>query len=125
MNTQRANAYGNIPTWTFGDKIRKARDISGLGQKDFAEKIKVTASSLAAYETGRSHPRFNDAPTIAKSIQMLVGIPYEWFLMEDEPTGPRNAPSGGPTAGNATIQYHNSPVIMRPVVDLSTIRAAS
>jgi transcriptional regulator with XRE-family HTH domain len=91
MNTQRAHAYGNVPTWTFGDKVRKARDISGLLQKEFAAAIDITASSLAAYETGRSTPRFNDAPRIAKRIQMLTSIPFEWFLVEDVPT---------PTDGN-------------------------
>jgi transcriptional regulator with XRE-family HTH domain len=102
MNTQRAHEYGNVPTWTFGDKIRKARDISGLGQREFAEQIGITASSLAAYETGRSNPRFGDAPTLAKKIQVLVGIPYEWFLVDDSPapdgdnSGPRRARTDDP-----------------------------
>jgi transcriptional regulator with XRE-family HTH domain len=85
MSTQQAHAYGTVPSWTFGDKVRKARDTTGLGQKEFAAKIGVTASSLAAYETGRAAPRFRDAPVIAASIQLLTGIPREWFLVEDGP----------------------------------------
>ena len=94
MKTSPAHncAQSGIPTWTFGDKLRKARDITGLGQKEFAQKIEVTASSLAAYETGRSAPRFNDATSLAKRVQLITGIPYQWFLVEDEsrvvgPTG--------------------------------------
>jgi len=58
------------------------------------------------------------AATFGTTIAYLVGE-------IDDPTDPRNGPGRGPSLGNATIQYHNSPVIMRPVVDLSTIRAAS
>lgn len=89
MKSSTAHAYatGGIPVWTFGDKIRKARDIAGLDQKAFAEQISVSSSSLAAYETGRTTPRFRDAPQIAKSIQMLTGIPYQWFLVEDDGGG--------------------------------------
>lgn len=107
MNASQNRAYApsGIPAWTFGDKVRKARDITGLGQKEFAAKIGVTSSSLAAYETGRTTPRFNDAPTIAKSIQMLTGIPYEWFLVEDDPQPPR---TNGPTTDYG---YGDSPVI--------------
>lgn len=97
MPTSEANSYahGSIPGWTFGDKIRKARDIAGMDQKSFASAININASSLAAYETGRSNPRFKDAPQIAKSIQMLTGIPREWFLVEDFEMNSPTPPGGG------------------------------
>lgn len=101
-SAQRAYAYGEIPTWQFSDKIRKAREVAGLGQKAFAERVGITASTLAAYETGRSHPRWKDGPTLAKSIQLLTGIPHEWFLVEDEPqpSGPRNGEGWAPWGSN-------------------------
>lgn len=93
MTTQHAYAPGQIPVWTFADKIRKARDISGESQKDFAARVDVTASTLAAYETGRSTPRFKDAGNLARRLQLATGIPYEWFLVEDDPnTAPANRP---------------------------------
>jgi len=94
MSTQRNFAYqpGTLPVWGFSDKIRKARDLSGLGQKEFAARVNLTASTLAAYETGRSSPRFNDAPALAKRLQLLTGIPADWFLVIDDPNGPK-APS--------------------------------
>ncbi|UBH06443.1 hypothetical protein K8P10_001954 [Leucobacter sp. Psy1] len=74
-----------IPVWEFSDKIRKARDIAGFGQREFAEQVGLTASTLAAYETGRSTPRFKDAPGLAKRLQLLTGIPADWFLVVDDP----------------------------------------
>ena len=126
MSTSRAPEYatGNIPVWTFGDKVRKARDVAGLDQKEFAERIGITASSLAAYETGRSHPRFKDAPNIAKSIQLLTGIPYEWFLVEDgENGGPRRARTDDPRINGTSLWpdlYGDTDI--PPVVDLNLER---
>lgn len=90
MTTQRnyAPTQGVLPVWGFSDKIRKARDITGLAQKDFAERVALTASTLAAYETGRSAPRFNDAPALAKRLQLITGIPADWFLVVDDPNTP-------------------------------------
>ena len=84
----RQLAPGVIPVWEFGDKIRKARDTTGLGQKEFAARIDVNPSTLAAYETGRATPRFRDAPALAKRLQLLTGIPADWFLVVDDPNAP-------------------------------------
>jgi transcriptional regulator with XRE-family HTH domain len=101
MNASQENAheYAGIPTWTFGDKIRKARIVSGLQQNAFAAAVGITPSSLGAYETGRAHPRFDKAPKLAKRIEMLTGIPYGWFLVEDS-TGPTTADGWAPTDSN-------------------------
>lgn len=85
---KRHLAPGVIPVWEFSDKIRKARDITGLGQKDFAARVDLNASTLAAYETGRAAPRFRDAPALAKRLQLLTGIPADWFLVVDDPNAP-------------------------------------
>lgn len=105
--TKYAPEPGKLPVWGFSDKIRKARDLTGLGQKDFAAQVNLTASTLAAYETGRSAPRFNDAPALAKRLQLLTGIPADWFLVIDDP----NAPDRGPRpVGPAGIEPTTSTV---------------
>lgn len=98
-STARAHVPGTIPSWTFADKVRKARDVTGMGQVAFAKEVGLSQSTLAAYETGRTRPRFGDVEALAKRLQMRTGIPYQWFLFEDEPTpmGPRPVePENGP-----------------------------
>lgn len=69
-----------IPEWTFGDKIRKARSITGMDQRTFAQALGITASTLAAYETGRANPRFKDAGALAARLELLTRIPRAWFI---------------------------------------------
>jgi transcriptional regulator with XRE-family HTH domain len=80
MATEAAPRAAYIPAWTFADKIRKARSVSGLEQREFAQRVELTASTVAAYETGRSTPRFRDVAPLSKRIQLLTGIDYRWFL---------------------------------------------
>jgi transcriptional regulator with XRE-family HTH domain len=84
---EREGAF--IPGWTFGDKFRKARRISGLDQRDFATRLNLTASTVAAYEGDRATPRLRDVPQLAKSIQMLTGIEASWFFEFDPVGGPK------------------------------------
>lgn len=69
-----------IPEWSFGDRVRKARLEMGMDQKEFAAAIDITASTLAAYETGRANPRFKDAVPLAKRLEALTQIHRGWFL---------------------------------------------
>lgn len=105
MSTQRkyAGEHGPLPVWGFSDKIRKARDMTGLGQKEFAERIALTSSTLAAYETGRSAPRFNDAPALAKRLQLITGVPADWFLVVDDPNTPTPVGPAGIEPTTSTV----------------------
>jgi transcriptional regulator with XRE-family HTH domain len=76
-----------LPVWTFGDRIRKARSLVKLGQREFAVAIDVTDSSLAAWETDRSTPR--DIVTVAKRVELLTRIPASWLLGVDSPQAPQ------------------------------------
>lgn len=69
-----------VPDWSFADKFRKARLSVNMDQREFAEALKLTASTVASYETGRSMPRFRVATDLAKRLQMLTRIDYRWFL---------------------------------------------
>jgi transcriptional regulator with XRE-family HTH domain len=76
------------PTWTLGDRIRKARLTTGMNQREFAPLIGVKPGSLAAWESDHSVPR--NMLAVARRIAGLTGIPAAWVLGLDD--GP---PDGG------------------------------
>jgi transcriptional regulator with XRE-family HTH domain len=83
-----------IPTWELQDRLRKARQTTGLDQKDFAQALGVNPGSLAGWEAGRSKPR--DVVTVAKRIEMLTRIPAAWVLgVHEEAPRPDGDPNGG------------------------------
>lgn len=84
----------HLPVWTFGDRIRKARTIAGMDQRQFAETIEVNPSSLAAWETDRATPR--NIVAISKRVEALTRIPAAWLLGVDAPP-PANGQHGGGT----------------------------
>lgn len=75
-------AYQNpqivIPTWTFADKLRKCRGVTGMDQRTFAEHIGVKASAYAQWEADNNKPR--DIVTVAKSVERLTRVPAAWLL---------------------------------------------
>jgi transcriptional regulator with XRE-family HTH domain len=89
MTVQADDGYV-YPTWSFGDRVRKARDLTGLNQKEFAAAIGASEGSIATWETDRAKPR--DIVQVAKRIEMLTRIPAEWTLGIDRSSTP---PGGG------------------------------
>lgn len=81
------------PSWSFGDRLRKARSEVGMNQEEFAEAIGVKEGSLAAWETDRARPR--DIVEIAKSVEKVARIPAAWILGVDE--SPPSPPQGPPS----------------------------
>lgn len=80
----------NVPQWTLGDRLRKARAVSGKDQREFAELLGVKPGSLAGWETDRTRPR--DLVAVAKRIEMALHIPAAWVLGVD--SGPFGGPGG-------------------------------
>ena len=66
------------PVWTFADRLRKVRSLTGTDQREFAAALGVTSSALAAWESERAHPR--DIVELAKRIEELTGVPAAWML---------------------------------------------
>ncbi len=91
MTVQMDGGY-LYPTWSLGDRIRKARVVTGMNQETFAAAIGVTEGSLASWETDRAKPR--DVVAVAKRIEVLSRIPAAWTLGVDDTPPPKN-PDGG------------------------------
>lgn len=66
----------------FGQRIKQIRQEMNLSQRDFAEKIGITASALSAYENGIKNPSVNVAILIASTFKVSL----DWLCgLRDEP----------------------------------------
>lgn len=65
---------------TFGEKLKEARKEAGLSQKQFAEKMSVSRSAIAKWESDKGMPDVNNL----KAIAQLLNISLDYLLDEDE-----------------------------------------
>lgn len=72
------------PTWTLGDRFRKAREMAGLSREEMAKKltafdpdIKTTKASVWNWEADVSRPRDVLATTYAWAE--ITGVNVEWL----------------------------------------------
>jgi transcriptional regulator with XRE-family HTH domain len=84
MNREnRMMPSGTVPVWTTPDRLRKAREQSGLDQSEFADAIGVSRGTVSNYERGSSVYR----RPVQLAWAMCSGVPLEWLL-----TGQQSAP---------------------------------
>ena len=65
---------------TFGEKLKEARKESGLSQEQFAEKMNVSRSAVAKWETDKGMPDVNNLKIMAQ----LLNVSVDYLLDEDE-----------------------------------------
>ncbi|WP_165241729.1 helix-turn-helix domain-containing protein [Corynebacterium lizhenjunii] len=80
---------GAVPTWTLSDRVRKARDFSGLKQAELSERVGMARTSLARIEQGKTKPR----RTTLIAIAFATGVSLEWLENGETPGG--GEPTGG------------------------------
>ncbi|HCN40120.1 helix-turn-helix transcriptional regulator [Rothia sp. (in: high G+C Gram-positive bacteria)] len=66
------------PTWTFQDRLRKAREHAGLNQSALAEKLEVAPGTIQRWETGVRSPTEKNLQALAEA----TGVPFDWFYEE-------------------------------------------
>lgn len=71
-----------IPQWTVGDRLRKAREVAGIGVEEMAIKVGRTRNSVTKYERSRTVD-----VNMVRSYAALTDTPMEWLLTG---TGPEN-----------------------------------
>lgn len=79
-----------IPVWTQGDRLRKARMLTGMTVREFATHIGVSHGTVTSAETDARAVR----PITFKAWALATGVPTEWLREGVEPTSP-NGPDGG------------------------------
>lgn len=68
---------------TIGEKLRDIRKEKGFTQKELGNMLGITPQMIAQYESGKRKPKLETLQRIAEAL----GISWEIFMDEDEPTG--------------------------------------
>lgn len=89
----------NTPTWTFQDRLRKAREHAGMTQSELAEATGVSLNSLNRYEKGQRSP----ASDVVRAIAQATNVPLEWFYQDDTPQPP--ATPTGDLPASLTVRW--------------------
>lgn len=87
-----------VPTFSLGERIRKAREDLGLSQLRFATALGIDRKTVGNWEAGRNQPRYGDLMLISSvtdvSLEWLAG---ELFRPEFGVGIPTNSTSPGGT----------------------------
>ncbi len=65
---------------TFGEKLRQARKEAGLSQEQFAEKMSVSRSAVAKWESDKGMPDVDNL----KAMASMLGVSIDYLLQEDD-----------------------------------------
>lgn len=71
---------GDRLAWTFGDRLRKAREVAGLGVQELADELLVSRNTISRYESGATK-RITDRRL--KRIAEVTGVTVEWLQHGD------------------------------------------
>lgn len=104
---------GTVPEWTITDRLRKARELTGLDQGEFANDIGASRGTVSNYERGsKTHSR-----SVLMTWAMRSGVPLEWLTTGRTPENPT-------PAGSQTTSAYAAIVPLRIVADPPMFRAA-
>lgn len=87
---------GAVPEWTRGDRLRKARAITGLTTRQFAERIGVSQKTITDAENDK---RERVRKILLNAWSLATGVPAEWLE-----NGTLPSPDGG-DGGVVTPKY--------------------
>ena len=82
--------YERIPEWTLGDRLRKARTLTGLTVAEFAERIGVSDRTINNAEGDKRAVR----RITLNAWAMATGVSLEWLESGQSPAGPPPGPGG-------------------------------
>lgn len=85
-----------IPEWTQGDRLRKARSLSGLTTRELAAKIGVGQKTITDAEGDKRGTR----KPVLIAWSLATGVPLEWLE-----TGTYTGGDLGPDGGTFTVSY--------------------
>jgi transcriptional regulator with XRE-family HTH domain len=77
--------------WTRGDRLRKARNLTGLTTREFAERVGVSQKTITDAENDK---RDSVRKILMNAWALATGVPVDWL---EHGTSP--GPDGGPVTG--------------------------
>ena len=89
MSTQ---PHGIVPQFTLADRLRKARELTGLDQGQFADEVGISRTSVSNAETGTTRPM----RLTLKAWAVRTGVDLDWLLTGSAPNP--SGDGGSPTA---------------------------
>lgn len=72
---------GQTPEWTIADRLRKARELTGMKQNEFADEIGISRGTVSNYERGLGP--FKRPYLLAWALG--AGVPLEWLTNTESP----------------------------------------
>ncbi len=76
-------AIQTVPEWTFGDRLRKARRLTGMTQRDFATAIGEDSRAYSQWEADNNRPRH--LVEVCQAVERITGVSASWLLGLDVP----------------------------------------
>ena len=73
-----------VPVFTLGDRLRKARDVTGMSQQQMATSLGIGRRSVSRYEDGDQEPKRG----VVMAWSMVTGVPYRWLAEGVSDTDP-------------------------------------
>jgi transcriptional regulator with XRE-family HTH domain len=83
----------DLPVWTLGERLRKARRRAGLEQADMAKHFGVSQVAISRWESDQAQPR--DLLTVVRGWAELTNAPLGWLLDTDAENVRYDAPTQG------------------------------
>jgi transcriptional regulator with XRE-family HTH domain len=104
-------ALHSFPEFHLGDRLRKAREATGLDAKAFSAEIGVSRESLRKYEAGTTTPR----------RPVLVAVAMRTGFTVDQLTGADHSPDTSPDHGKPPTEWKTASGLAE-IVELRGIR---
>jgi len=67
-----------VPVFTIGDRLAKAREYRGITQEQIAEQLGRGRTTISAWESGQTQPR--DLMGILRRWSEITKVPLGWLL---------------------------------------------
>lgn len=84
------STHERIPAFTIGDRLRKAREKTGLDKQEFADATGISRNTIGKYEAATSEEGMKRPFLVAWA--MRADVPLEWLLTGQG--GPGKPPEG-------------------------------